>query len=261
MIEENKTHPLISTKKDIKVTQDDLTKRMEKWKDLQALHMPRVKDHVLAQNPTGVDDENLFLPSYFGNTDRVQLDLTELASEEAKLREGHVYECILQLRRVMKSLSVMQKLRRKNKNSQRESARLHRLRNSVELMRDRILEIYNSSRMALESHRVPGSDTEELFPPLSLDDLYRKSTLDKRVRGDTFRPDGSLWGLGEFKLSSITATSITSPGPRSETADSRLLHTEEETDEPTVDIGKLWSPVIGLSGSEIEKWEIEGSLS
>jgi hypothetical protein len=208
MIAVHINHPLLATKRDISITTDDLTKRMEMWRKLQELHMPSVsgpngtsmtkevattvkaaeakaigmeveseaigmevesevigKERVvlaaekkLEAEVTIVDGtameiavERLYLPSEFNEVDRFRLDLVNLAEEEEKLREGHAFECILQLRRLMKTMSALQLLRKKNTRGQRQNTRAHTQCCALELTCDRLLEVYNTSQKSLTS--------------------------------------------------------------------------------------------------------------
>jgi hypothetical protein len=62
---------------------------------------------------------------------------------------------------------------------------------------------YNSARKAfIKLGVVKDEDPASLFPPLSIEDTYRKSTISKRSLGDTRSIDGALWRLGSIGTSS-----------------------------------------------------------
>jgi hypothetical protein len=257
-------HPLLASEGEITVTRNDLTRRLARWRNLQEFHMPKVRELVLSQDPSPLEEEQLFLPSHFSEQERNTFSLTALAMEESQLREGELLECIMQLRRAMKTLSIIHAQRQKNDRSQRSAQRSHTQRQTVELTRDRLLHIYNDSRTALLTLSKAGKSIEERYPALSLKDLYRKSTVEKRQLGVTNHLDGQLWHLRKRKAS-IPATSEGSllPHPETTTANSGLSISEirednEVAQEPQIDVGMLWSPVIGLSKSEMEKWDREG---
>ena len=246
MKQQQRDHPLLATKQDIAMTQSDIVQRLDKWRDLQAIFMPSIRSIVQAlQNSPGVENEELFLPSYFSNSDIVNYTLTTLADEELNLRDGQAYECILQLRRVMKTISAMRSLKRKDMRGQRHNTRANKQRDSLEVTRDHLLMIYRRARQALLSLTKDGQNTGECFPPLTIKDLYRKSTMDKRQLGDTHRTDGLLWVVASAGGSASGAT---------EEAD------YDNDNEYDVYMGKLWSPVIGLSDKELEQWESEGEF-
>jgi hypothetical protein len=261
-------HPLLATEQDIEMAQADLTLRLERWRDLQAIHMPEVNPLVLSQNSAELEDDCLFLPSHFSEEDCDRLSIKYLAEEEVNLRQAHAYDCILQLRRVMKTISALQKLRRKHARGQRQTTRSRLQVDSMELSRDQLLAIYNASHRALRSLRTGNTELEGQFPSLALEDLYRKSTVDKRQLGDTYHVEGKLWWAGGAKHTSTpdSPTAFTYPGTISATqafvdntelAQAHVDNAEPDNEHPVV-LGKLWGHVIGLSETEVEEWEREG---
>ena len=182
-----------------------------------------------------------------GSTEETLLGISpefaRLAEEEAQLRETQLFECILQLRSVGKNLSILQSIRRKEARGQQQNTRSRAHIEAMDLICDQILGIYNASREKLLVLKG-GNGGVEKYSPLSKDDLSRKSTVKKRQLGDSRRPDGKLWYTGKSKgelLDSINASAAVA-----------------EEEELTVDVSKLWSPLIGLSNAEIERWEREG---
>jgi hypothetical protein len=118
-----------------------------------------------------------------------------MAEMETELWEGQASECILRLRCLGKTMSAFEGLQRKDAIGQRGRTRTHTKIQILEFLRDRVLSLYSFSREALISlQRLSSLDTR--FPPLAIGDLFRKSTQDKRVIGDTHRPDGDLYRLG-----------------------------------------------------------------
>ena len=144
-----------------------------------------------------IEDECLFLPSDFSGRERQALSLCNLANEESKLWEIQANNTVLSLRHIMKLLSVLQNQKRRNVHGQKESSRAHIKIQSVEFTRDTFLESYNLCREVLTKlgYFVDNASINR-FPPLTYDDLFRKSTSDKRLLGDTYRPDGLLWVIG-----------------------------------------------------------------
>jgi hypothetical protein len=141
-----------------------------------------------------IQQEELFLPSEFSEADRLEFDLTELAGLEAQLWEGHASECIMRLRCIGKTISSFQGLRNKEPGSQREGTRNTTRFQHLEFLQTRILTNYEDARKALDSLKIL-TPMDSRFPPLTRADLFRKSTQHKRQIGDTYRPDGALYGL------------------------------------------------------------------
>ena len=257
---------------------------MEKWRNLQTDHMSSVQPAILAQLPCEIEDEPLFLPSHFSETDRLQMDLTQLAEEEAQLRKGQAYEYILQLRRVMKIISTLHGQRKKQTWGQRQNTRARLKIQSMEYTRDRILEVYNSSHHALKLlGKLSSPELEEQFPYLTVPDLFRKSVQDKRQLGDTHRPDGRLWVAGTggsmpntmrpllltkpFSTGTSHTSTMATSSPAAQPEDVAMTNSNSndvstmESDphwQLVVESGKLWSPILGLTDAELEDWEREG---
>jgi hypothetical protein len=254
---EHKERPHLATKKAIMLAKADIIERLSKWRTLQAIHMPDISQLLLATQPSEIEDEHLFLPSYFSEQDRIRYSLTHLAHEEMQLRQGQASECILQLRWIVKTLSVMHGQKIKNELGQKRNMRANYKLHSVELTRNRMLEVYNTSHHALRTLGYNPDDLNDQFPLLTLSDLYRKSTVMKRQRGDTYHSDGRLWMLGGRQ--SNNQLSITTLMPPSSIDDNSLTRQEAFHNQvPEVDHKKLWNPTIGLSPTELEQWEHEG---
>ena len=156
--------------------------------------MTSVKEYVLAQAPCPVEEENLFIPSSFSESDRTALALSDLVRDEAVLREAHAYECVMQLRLVLKAISVLYKKRKMNFVGQRNITRARARIQLTETIRDHHLLVYNESRDALIKLGALLPE-EERLPQLRPEDLVRKSTVDKRQTGDTYHPDGKFWTI------------------------------------------------------------------
>jgi hypothetical protein len=157
--------------------------------------METAKTIILDHEPKPVEVEVLFLPSEFSVEQREKLGLGKLAELEAELWEGQASECILRLRCIMKLISGFQGERQKNPGTQREGTRSRSKIQILEFLKDRVLSTYSDSRSALGS--LGKLDTvADRYPHLTERDLERKSTRDKRSLGDSYRPDGGLWGLG-----------------------------------------------------------------
>jgi hypothetical protein len=104
----------MATQRDITRSREELAIQLKKWCDLQVVLMDSAMPAILAQEPCSLEEETLFLPSDIPPSERDEFGLSKLANEEAQLWEGQAQECILQLRQVMKSISIMQDQRRKS---------------------------------------------------------------------------------------------------------------------------------------------------
>jgi hypothetical protein len=193
LIKDNTCHPLKSLQNDIAKAREETYARILKWRELQATFMSAIHPMVLSQPSCAVEDEVLFLPSYFSETDRTNLGLLELAEDETKLREGQAVSAILGLRFLVKSITVLQDKRKAGDTGQLLNTRSRSRIHTVEGIRDRLLSIYNTSRNALVG--LDRQSFSDRFPNLTLDDLERHSTMKKRQLNDTLRQDGAIWGI------------------------------------------------------------------
>jgi hypothetical protein len=193
----------VATKREINDTRDELQVLMSRWREQQAIHMGSVKARILDQQPQPLEDEVLLLPSEFSEADRNRLGLSHMAEMEMELWQGQASECILRLRCLGKTMSAFEGLQRKEAIGQRGRTRTHTKLQVLEFLQERVLSLYSYSREALTSLGTR-STIDVRFPPLTVADLFRKSTQDKRVIGDTHRPDGGLYRLGGVQRASTT---------------------------------------------------------
>jgi hypothetical protein len=292
LVKQNNTHPLASTKNGITKAREVLTDHLEKWRGLQAIHMSAVKDHVLRQSPCPVEDEELFLPSSFPDFERNQLNLSKLAHDESLLREAQAYDCILQLRLTIKTISVLQHKRQSNIVGQRNTTRARSRIFSMEAIRDHYLQVYNTNRASLiQLGKLQPNDHH--LPHLGVEDLARKPTVAKRQTGDTYRADGKLWALtptinwkhnneGKYIVSSnlvLWNSYLLVIGFRSESTPV-APHSPSDPSPMVIDqspgaatqippsgphlratpSGRAWDPTVGLHDLDMEEWEKTGEL-
>lgn len=256
------THKLLATKNELDLITSDIEKRLERWRNLQANFMPTVRDHVLAQPSVPIESETLFLPSHFSSELRKEMNLEALGAEEFQLREAEIFECIMQLRQYSMHLSYMNNQKKKDTQAQRNSSRSSTRRKTVEKNQDCLLKIYNTARAALLNFSVDTEAVLHQFPALSVDDLERKSTADKRQQGDSRRSEGKLWTTGVPKshlpsyLTQSTSMPQTTDSPL-DTVSTSLASSSMVLDGPSADNSGLWSPTIGLSDIEREAWDSE----
>jgi hypothetical protein len=198
------------------MSRKELSERLKKWRDVQAIQMELIKDVVLSQRPCSLESESLFLPSHFSPSERVEYGLGHLAEEETQLREGHAWQCILQLRLAVKTISIMQGLRKKNVRGQKQNTRARDKVHSTEFTRDHIFAMFHASRNALYSlGALDDRAAAERFPNLTVQDLVRKPTHLKRQVGDSRRPDGNVWVIGAIKQTQLAGSSTALEPPTS----------------------------------------------
>lgn len=252
----------------------DITHRLAKWRRLQAIHMSFVKPSTPSLESSAVENEDLHLPSSFPRSSREEMHLQDLANEELSFRESQVYECILQLRRTAKRLSVHRDFKKKESKTQQDHTRSNMQKKSIELSQETLLCIYNTGRQALLSLANEDSSFESRFPSLTKADLFRKSTVHKRQGGDSHRSDGAIWVTGVSPWDGGPPTGnglLTHRSSSSNAASSSSVSVDDRMDvvgrreefrvrNEGGDVGKLWSPMLGMTESEADVWELEGKL-
>lgn len=132
----------------------------------------------------------------------------------------------------------------------------------VEKNQDCLLKIYNTARLALLSFSDDTETIMQQFPLLSVDDLERKSTADKRQQGDSRRSEGRLWttGVPKSHLPSYAAQSTSTPSATYAPPDTVPADPASSSVPLGGDLASnagLWSPTIGLSDMEREAWDSE----
>jgi hypothetical protein len=187
---------LKSTEHEISTARREVHERILKWRDLQATFMPSTQPHILSQSLCLVENETLFLPSHFSDVERENLGLLELARDEARLREGQSRGCIMSLRFIVKTVTMLQHERKANNTGIRPNTSACSKIHTVELLHNQLLLIYNSSCQALIT--LNNQKADERYPPLTLADLVRKPTGDKWQLNDTHRSEGAIWLLGTY---------------------------------------------------------------
>ena len=161
--------------------------------------MPAVESLIVNQPPTDAENELLYLPSHVPTPLLHNgMDISKLVTEEARLCEGQAYDLILQIRRVVKTLSAAQSIKAKNSHGQKDSTRAYGKIKSILFLRTSLLKTYHVCRNSLLALQLFGEKVDlNRFPKLTENDLYRKPTVTKRSRGETYNPDGRIWVDGE----------------------------------------------------------------
>jgi hypothetical protein len=181
--------------------------------------MIKVGDKVAAQTAvaTAIEDERLYLPSDFSASERQRLDLVTLAAEEARWREGEIFDILRKLQNVVKAISALGYRKGKNDRQQKQNSRAgDHIRDGIS-RQNHHMESYQAVRAAIIS--LQGSSN---FPPLTEADLFMKSVQQKRRVGDSKRTDGLLF----------RAKALNSAGSYDQDGDATMnSSTDEEQDE------------------------------
>ncbi|KAJ7572142.1 hypothetical protein C8J56DRAFT_1035828, partial [Mycena floridula] len=172
-----------------------LDSRIRSWCSHQRALMPVAITAIPDQNPSDLPEtETLFLPSSFTMSHHSDLDLVGLAETEKALREGAAYDSLSDVQSISKTLSNVyldkQKNDRGTEQNTRSMEKIHELRRK----RDTAIDTYNTARKALIALGRIKSDSPA-FPPLTVKDTTRASTLQKRAPGSSRVTDGLIWTM------------------------------------------------------------------
>ena len=181
---------------DFEAQRDSLRTRITKWRRTQETVMPQVGEYVQrqvlsSQRPNEVEREILFLPSDFPLATQVKLNLTSLGEYQRRLLEGAACDVIHRIRTIVKLHSALRQDKKKNARGQsmntKATTKLQKATDANLLA----IEDYNALRQAMIALGL--SQDDSMYPPLSIEDTFRKSTHVKRAVGDSQRTDGLLW--------------------------------------------------------------------
>lgn len=160
--------------------------------------MPQAGDSVSKQSisKTYADTpelEILFLPSDFTPEQRKAHQLEALGLQEYKLREGAAFDALRSIRNIVKSIDTIGQQKKKNDYGQtrhtRSTAKIH----ATAAQRDMLINHYNKNRTAMISLGLDPQDPT--FPPLTVTDTHRASTLATRRIGASRQMDGIIWTM------------------------------------------------------------------
>ena len=185
-----------------------------------------VEQHVLSLQP-GTDEverEILYLPSDFPSAAQVTLGLTSVGEYQRRLLEGACCDAIQRIRMMVKLHSALQQDKKKKARGQYMNTQsMKRLQKAIDAKLVAI-EDYNALRRAMIALGL--SDDDPMFPLLSVEDTFRKSTQIKRSVGDSQRTDGLLWTTtsvttgvrhlrdAQFAVPDIAASAVGIQGPK-----------------------------------------------
>ncbi|KAJ7714457.1 hypothetical protein B0H14DRAFT_2546347 [Mycena olivaceomarginata] len=256
LITNTNEHELQSRRKEITTRTTKLRDQLAAFRQEQKHLMPKVADKVASQTTAApaTEDECLYLPSDFSSVERQQLELTILAVEESRWREGQVFDILRALQGVVKAISALRNRKGKNDRQQKQNSRAGDQILEATNWQTHHMESYHASRVAMIS--LNGFST---FPILTESDLFMKSVQQKRHVGDSKRTDGLLFRAtalrtigsydkdGDIDMEDSTTSAEGSPKDVPKTA----------PDRPE---GWLWQlgKLTSMTDAEMDAWAVEG---
>ena len=158
--------------------------------------MPQVESRVVDQHRKMKqkdlpEQEVLFLPSDFTESDRLSLGLVEMGEDQRKLAEGAANDAILRVQKLAKVLSNTRAAKKTEGSGQAYQTRATATETEVVFKLDLAIKDYNDLCQLLRNLGL--SDSDLVYRALTIEDTYRKPTVTNRNLGDTYRNDGPLW--------------------------------------------------------------------
>jgi hypothetical protein len=209
LVAEYKSTPTDELDKDIDNHRSKIADRLRKWRKDQQTIMPGVADYILRDKSDHIENEPLFLPSYFTADVRREINATELGEEEGQLREGAAFDALGDTRNAVKVRMTLNKDKAKSRRGVAQNTRMRRLVTNAEKERDLYIRRYNDHRRAMINLGVVDENDKDLaFPPLEVKDTLLKSTKGIRQLGDSRRVDGSIWAFPKHDKDPGPSTSV-----------------------------------------------------
>ena len=222
LIKNTAEHELEARKKEISSRTTKLRDQIAIFRQDQRILMEKVGDKVAIQTTAApaIEDECLYLPSDLSTAERQKFDLKKLAAEEARWREGEVFDILRALQHVVKAISALRNRKTKNDRHQKQNSRAGDQIREALTRRNHHMESYNAARAAVIS--LNGSSN---FPALTENDLFMKSVQQKRHVGDSKRTDGLLF----------RATALSGIGSHDKDGDVDMVDVTTETNDKAAD--------------------------
>lgn len=228
-------HATESGQKEIQDRRKRLMTRLAKWRSAQKYHMTFVgdliaKSLVSRKGSNKPEDDLLFLPSDLLPSQRNTPIMLILSNKEQRLREGQAFDALRSVQTAVKMVVALRDDKKKHARGQAQNTRANTKVRHAEVLRDIAMADYTAARMAMIA--LGHESTQINFPPLTLQDTYRRSTYAKRALGDSRRIDGRMW-----TMTGVTA-GVKTPA---------IYH------QPTAPTNTATMPLIGTQGSKAKK--------
>ncbi|KAJ6552856.1 hypothetical protein B0H19DRAFT_1072355 [Mycena capillaripes] len=270
LIHDTSEHELASRTKELANRRSKFRTQLSELRQQQKYVMPQVGDKVASQaiSAPAIEAELLYLPSEFSEAERREMNLVQLAIEEARWREGQAFDTLRALQNVVKALGALQRRKFKNDRQQKQNTRAMEHMDEGIKRRNHHMEAFNAARLAIIT--LTGSSN---FPVLTEADLFMKSVQQKRQVGDSNRTDGLL-----FRAKALATVGsydrdvdgdIVMDDSGSDVEEPTVVGTQMETSFGTPKTvtkrpeGWLWQlgKLTKMSNNEMEAWSNEVRLS
>lgn len=161
----------------------NLRSDLRKWRAAQRIVMPTIAafidDSVCLLED--VENETLFLPSYFDAEQREEFELHDLARIEMRLREGEAGDAIIKLQTALRKIAEFDSTRYKRVGATSKHTRRQTEVNKAHDTKRKLSAKYSEARKAMLRLGLPESSKD--FPPLNPEDLFRPTTSEPHEFG------------------------------------------------------------------------------
>jgi hypothetical protein len=181
---------------EIEKRRERLRKRIDTWRSIQKTLVPQIGDLVAQQAISGKtaglpEKEALYVPSDFGEGDRIRYDLVTLGENQRRLLQGTACDYVAKIKTVSKTIDSGKADKKLQEYAQRGHTRAGEQIRNIEKIRQRCIDDYSATRDAMIALGMSPEDPS--YPPLTLKDTFRKATHSKRAIGDSRQFDGLAW--------------------------------------------------------------------
>jgi hypothetical protein len=208
---------------EIEKRRERLQKRIDTWRRIQKTLVPQIGDLVAQQAISGKaaglpEEEALFVPSDFGEGDRIKFDLVSQGENQRRLLQGTACDYVAKIKTVSKTIDSGKADKKLQEFGQRGHTRAGDHIRSVEKLLQLCIDDYSATRDAMIALGMSPDDPS--YPLLMLKDTFRKATHSKRAVGDSRRFDGLAWthtgvtgGSRRLPFTATTPLSAQQPNP------------------------------------------------
>jgi hypothetical protein len=181
---------------EIEKRRERLQERIDTWRRIQKILVPQIGDLVAQQAISGKtaglpEKEALYVPSDFGEGDRIRYGLVALGENQRHLLQGTACDYVAKIKTVSKTVDSGKADKKLQEYAQRGHTRAGDQIHGIEELRQRCINDYSATRDAMIALGMSPDDSS--YPPLTLKDTFRKATHSKRAIGDSRRFDGLAW--------------------------------------------------------------------
>jgi hypothetical protein len=198
MVAQQKKYSLAHLPSEIQKARQRLRLDIKKWCLHQQDIMPRVMDLVADLPYSHVELETLFLPSDINMAQCTTYEISTLATEEIRLREGEAHDALESVRQAVKFVTCLRADKQKHAKGQTMNLRAGDLVRDAEDKLSKCVAKYTAARHAMIALGCSEESMAVSFPQMNPRDLTMKDVSEKRKVGDSAITESWIWRIGTF---------------------------------------------------------------